>query len=121
MKRVMVVVVSSVLLFISCSKDSGTSNNNPTNPTTPNCTGVTVSYINEVSPIIQSTCATNSSCHGTGSTNGPGELTSYSKIRDTKDQIQSAVINGRMPKTGSLSTAQKNAIYCWVSNGAPNN
>jgi hypothetical protein len=26
-----------------------------------------------------------------------------------------------MPKTGSLTTAQKNAIICWIDNGAANN
>jgi len=26
-----------------------------------------------------------------------------------------------MPKTGSITTAQKNSILCWVDSGAPNN
>jgi hypothetical protein len=26
-----------------------------------------------------------------------------------------------MPKGGTLTTAQKNAIYCWIDNGAKNN
>jgi hypothetical protein len=35
--------------------------------------------------------------------------------------IKPAVANGTMPKTGTLTTAQKNSIICWINNGAPNN
>jgi hypothetical protein len=31
------------------------------------------------------------------------------------------VVSGTMPKSGSLSTAQKNSIICWVDAGGQNN
>ena len=120
MKKTAAFVVSSLLLFVACSKDSGT---NPTPPpTTPTCTG-TVSYSATVNPIIQSTCATNASCHGSGSTNGPRELLTYSQVFNNSGSIRTAVANGIMPKAGStpLTASQKNSILCWIDAGAPNN
>ncbi|MEJ0106233.1 MAG: hypothetical protein WDO19_28400 [Bacteroidota bacterium] len=35
--------------------------------------------------------------------------------------IRAAVASGEMPKTGSITTAQKNSILCWIDAGASNN
>src|SRR4030095_15161757 len=86
-----------------------------------NCSGPAKSFSVDVSPIIQSTCATGSSCHGTGSINGPGALTTYSAIANAHADIRSAILSGLMPKTGSLTNGQKNTIICWIDNGALNN
>jgi len=88
---------------------------------TVDCSGTAKSFSTDVNPIIQATCTTNSGCHGSGSNNGPGELLTYSEIFSSRSSIRSAVASGSMPKTGSLTTAQKNAIICWIDNGAPNN
>ncbi|HMK26016.1 MAG TPA: hypothetical protein VK483_08310 [Chitinophagaceae bacterium] len=74
----------------------------------------------DVNPIIQSTCAI-TGCHEAGSVNGVGQLTTYNDIFNHRNEIQSAISAGRMPKTGSLSTSQKNSILCWIQGGAPNN
>lgn len=79
------------------------------------------SYATDVSPVIQGTCAANSGCHASGSTNGPGALTTYSQVYNARVAIRAAVANGSMPQNGSLSNAQKNAIICWIDNGAANN
>ena len=48
---------------------------------------------------------------------------SYSKtikpILDLNCKI--SVLSGRMPKGKALATADKNALYCWIDNGAKNN
>jgi hypothetical protein len=107
-----VLTVFGVLFACSKSTDSTSS---------VDCSGTTKSFSSDVNPIIQATCATNSACHGSGSNNGPGELLTYSEIFNARSSIRSAVLSGSMPKTGSLTTAQKNAIICWIDNGAANN
>jgi len=113
------VVVAAVILgfLISCKKNS----DSPGNSTSADCTGPAKSFANDVNPIFQSTCATSSGCHGSGSSNGPGELIGYTKIFNARADIREQVSSGRMPLVGSLTAAQKNAIICWIDNGAPNN
>lgn len=105
------------LLFNACSKSSS---NSTTTPTTPDCS-TAKSFATDVAPIVSASCATNSGCHATGSANGPGALMNYTQIYNNRTAIRAAVANGTMPQGSSLSTAQKNAILCWVDAGAPNN
>jgi len=107
-------IASVFAVLYACSKSTDTA-------TTVDCSGTAKSFSTDVNPIIQATCTTNSDCHGSGSNNGPGELLTYSEIFSSRSSIRSAVASGSMPKTGSLTTAQKNAIICWIDNGAPNN
>jgi len=107
-------IASVFAVLYACSKSTDTA-------TTVDCSGTAKSFSTDVNPIIQATCTTNSGCHGSGSNNGPGELLTYSEIFSSRSSIRSAVASGSMPKTGSLTTAQKNAIICWIDNGAPNN
>ena len=108
------IVVTSICLLQACKK-SGESTNSV------GCGGTTKSYAVNVKPIVQTSCAFDSDCHGTGSTSGPGSLLTYAQIFNARSIIRSAVISGDMPKGASLSTAEKNAIACWIDNGAPNN
>lgn len=121
MKKHLIVSLFSVGIIVSCTKNnesSNTNNNNNSNTNT-TCTG-TKSFASDVSPIIQSVCAT-SGCHDAGSTNGVGPLTNYQQVFNARANIRSAVSNGTMPKNSSLSANQKNAILCWIDNGATNN
>jgi hypothetical protein len=120
-------IVLTVLCFIySCKKsDSGSGGggggtNNPGTPYTPNCSSAAIQFSANVMPIFQSSCAA-SGCHNSGSANGPGALTSYAEINAAKVQIRAAVLSGAMPKTGTLTSAQKNSIICWIDAGAANN
>jgi hypothetical protein len=99
------------LLIAGCTKDKENTNND--------CS-TTKSWTSDVSPIIQSSCAI-TSCHASGSANGPGALTSYQAVFNARTAIRQAVASGAMPKTGSLTAAQKNAIICWIDSGAPQN
>lgn len=104
-------LIATTVLIIACSK---------TSDFTPDCS-TSKSYATEVSPVIVSTCATNSGCHAAGSTRGPGALTTYQQVYNNRFQIRSSVASGSMPENGSLSASEKNAILCWIDNGAANN
>ena len=107
----------SILAFITaCTKSKDTEPNSNSN----DCATAAKTFATDVKQIIQASCAS-ASCHGTGSLNGPGELTSYARIFSARAAIRSAVSSGSMPKNGSLTTAQKNSIICWIDNGALDN
>jgi hypothetical protein len=110
------IIISSVFIIASCSK-SGSGGGG----TSLDCNTVTnKAFAANVNPIIQGSCAI-SGCHEAGSVNGVGQLTTYNDIFNHRNEIQSAISAGRMPKTGSISTSQKNSILCWIESGAPNN
>lgn len=116
-------IASALLLcsvIYSCSKD-GSSGGGGGGGSTVNCATITnKAFAADVNPIIQSSCAT-AGCHAAGSTNGPGALVTYLQISAAANSIKTAVSSGRMPQGGSLTTAQKNSIICWVDGGALNN
>lgn len=112
------VIMVSVLVAVSCSKDSGGGGGGG-NPL--NCSTVTnKAFAADVNPIVQSVCAA-VGCHAAGSTNGPGPLTTYTEVFNARAQIRPAIASGVMPQGTTLSTSQKNSILCWIDSGAPNN
>ncbi len=120
MKKILFVFGITGIIFISCSKSTektdGSTGGGGT--TTIDCTGVAATFSADANPIIQTNCATNSGCYCSGSTNGPGPLLTFAQISGNKAAIRSAVLSGAMPLGGSLSTAQKNTIACWIDHGA---
>lgn len=121
MKKSFLLSIVVFIVIASCSKSSSSTGGGGGGGSSTNCSGVASSFSANVNPVIQSTCATNAGCHGAGSPNGPGELLTYTQIFNARVNIKTAVSNGTMPKTGSLTTAQKNTIICWIDSGAPNN
>lgn len=114
---VLAITISFIVSAASCSKENGGGGGS----TTVDCNTVTnKTFTADVSPIIQNSCAL-AGCHASGSSNGPGQLTNYTEIFSARSSIRSAVSSGRMPQSGSLSSAQKNSILCWVDSGGPNN
>ncbi|HEY8897906.1 MAG TPA: hypothetical protein VIM79_23940 [Niastella sp.] len=114
-KKISIVLTGCIFLFCSCYNDKeeilyGASS----------CDGINASYSASISQIIQTNCAV-SGCHADGSTNGPGALTSYDKIRNAAVDIKSAVVTGLMPQGGKLTSTQIRTISCWVDHGAANN
>ena len=85
------------------------------------CSSANISFTNEVMPILRNSCAIGASCHGQGSINGPGELSSYAIARNAASSIRNAVHSGMMPQGSILPEAQKRAIICWIDAGAPDN
>ena len=119
-KNLFFIALTGILIF-SCSKSMQTNSSNAgSTTTTVDCTGVAESFAADVNPIIQANCAT-AGCHGAGSGNGPGPLLTYSQIFTARVDIRFAVSSGLMPLGGSLSTAQKNSILCWIDSGASSN
>lgn len=111
LKIIGILAFSFIIGFSSCESNDAD---------TISCDGVTVSFADDVLPVVQSRCAT-SGCHATGSTNGPGALLTYSQIFAARTAIKSAVASGSMPKGSSLSSNDKTSIICWIESGAADN
>ena len=77
---------------------------------TPDCSGAAKSFTSDVMPIMSGDCV---SCHS-----GFG---SFAGVAGDKSAIRSNIVSGNMPKGGTLTTAQKDAVVCWIDNGAVNN
>lgn len=86
-----------------------------------NCSLINAAYAADVSPIMQSSCAINSACHGVGSINGPGELLTYPQVQAASELIKIEVESREMPLGSTLSQAEIDKISCWVRSGSPNN
>lgn len=105
------IVTVAISSFVSCRK-SGSAY-------TPSCSGDAPKYTADVSAVIASDCNT-SGCHNTGSTKGPGALTTYAQVKNSMTAIRSQVVSGAMPKDHTLSDARRNLIVCWIDAGAKN-
>lgn len=113
MKNIITTVIFISLALASCQNNDAGDNIN--------CSGTEVLFASDVKPIIQSTCSSTTSCHATGSTRGPGALTTYNQIFNSRSSIKSSVASGRMPENSSLTSSQKATIICWIESGASNN
>jgi hypothetical protein len=111
-----VFIVLVVILANACKKDNGEDQGSGT----VDCGTITTSFSGSVSPLMGTSCA-KSDCHNSGSTNGPGALTTYTQIFNARTQIRTAVANGSMPRDASFTAVQKATITCWIDAGAPNN
>ena len=112
-KRALTVIIA-ICLVQACKKSD--ESNNPVD-----CGGSTKSFAVNIKPIVQTSCAFDADCHGSGSPSGPGPLLTYMEIFNARSEIRSAVVSGEMPKGATLTSAEKNAIACWIDNGAPDN
>lgn len=77
-----------------------------------------VSFDAQVKNIIQVNCV-KSGCHDGGST--LPNFSSLSIIQANAARIKTNVLNGSMPKDGTLTQTQKDLIVCWIDDGAPTN
>ena len=90
-------------------------------------TAETVSFANQINPIIQTNCVIvgDGGCHNGG--NGASlDWRVFSNFQshalNVKDRItRPANAAGHMPKIGSITDAQIRLIVCWVEQGAQNN
>ena len=124
--RYVIVMAIIMMTIIACSKSTETDAGSntvppPPSPTATSCASAPAKFSSDVSAIIQSSCAISSGCHGNGSTNGPGALTTFNQIKNAATFIKSEVVSKRMPLGGSLTNSQIQSISCWVDNGALNN
>ena len=113
LKRTLAIMIA-ICLVQACKKNNDGNNS-------VDCGGTTKSFTANIKPIVQTSCAFDSDCHGSGSVSGPGPLLTYTEIFNARSVIRSAVASGEMPKAATLTSAEKNAIACWIDNGAPDN
>jgi len=120
---ILIIVLVIVTFGQACNKGPENSQAviTPPTPTPSSCSSVPAKFSTEVNPIIQSSCAIGSGCHGNGSHNGPGPLLSFDQIKNAASSIKSAVVSKLMPLGGSLTMEQIQSISCWADNGALNN
>ena len=78
-------------------------------------------YSTDVKSIIDTNCAI-SGCHVSGGS-GTGNFTVFANVQASASQIKASTqgTNPSMPKTGSLTKTQIDAIACWVDDGALDN
>ncbi len=76
-----------------------------------------ISYKQSVEPIIMNNCAV-SGCHN--GTQFP-DFRDFANVQANKNRIKEFTQSGFMPQDGSLTTAEKEAIACWVDDGGLNN
>lgn len=118
MKKMLSLVACFVLIVVllnACKKDSANNDSG-----TVDCSTISTTFAANVSPLISSSCA-KSGCHATGSINGPGALTNYTQIYNSRVAIRAAVSSGYMPQDATFSATQKATITCWIDAGAPQN
>jgi uncharacterized membrane protein len=84
------------------------------------CTTISATYKNDVSPIMTNNCST-PSCHNSANAGGVTLLT-YDQTFAKVDRIkQRVLIDKTMPPSGALNPSEISIIQCWINAGAPNN
>lgn len=91
------------------------------------CSGEAVSYAQDVSPIISTSCAIvgDGGCHNGG--NGANlDWRVFSNVQSHATQMKDRITrtpgtSGHMPRIGSITDAQIQLISCWVDQGAQDN
>ncbi|AHF17778.1 hypothetical protein [Niabella soli] len=113
------VLLFALTVLSRCSGKKDSVSTNPPGGGT-DCSTIQAKFAANVYPIIQQSCQL-SGCHNNTDRAGGHAWTSYAEISASASLINSDVQSGKMPKTGSLTAAQKSIINCWVNSGALNN
>ena len=114
----LMIIATLIVVVVACSKPSNGNGGGSLPPSS--CNSISAKFAADVNPIIQNNCAIGG-CHGNGNNNGPGPLVTFDQIKNAASQIKTSVVNKTMPRGGTLSSAQIQAISCWIDNGALNN
>jgi len=109
--QVYLFAITFIMVVVACSKNAATDT-----PVATTCDANT-SFSKTILPLFNSTCNT-SGCH-----DGPNAaaLNNFQVVHDNASQIRASISSGRMPMGKTLAIADKNAIFCWIDNGAKNN
>lgn len=104
-------IITFSLFEIACSKSSNNTSN------LEYVCDSNISFSNTVKPILDHNC-NYIGCHDDQVITA---LNSYQVVHDGAAQIKLSILTGKMPKNRTISAADKNAIFCWIDNGAKNN
>ncbi|MEB2782544.1 2-polyprenyl-6-methoxyphenol hydroxylase [Algoriphagus persicinus] len=111
-------ITAFLLISISCSSES---EDRLPPPSSVRCEDSNASLSADIVPILQQNCAV-SGCHVDGT--GRADFTVKDNILQFSSQIRANTQSGIMPPASSgrsLSSEQKELIYCWVTAGAKDN
>lgn len=113
-----------VAVLLSCKKEKAAEEPQTQTPTASTCDSI--SFTNDVMPILASyNCGANG-CHSTSSAQKGIRLTNYTEVNAVNTtQLLGAIKqqNGYtpMPSGGSLTSTEINKIECWINQGKLNN
>ena len=115
-----VLILCLGIFAVSCGSDD------TVEPEGIDCTGINPSYMDDIKPIIDATCAL-AGCHVAGFVNG--DYTTYEGLKSKVDNgsLSRRVVEDKdMPPPDTsgpteLTTVQIQLIHCWIEDGAPNN
>lgn len=108
-QKLFITILSILALGCGCSKSS-------TDNSVSTC-DQNISYNKKIKHLFSTNCNT-SGCHDDVVITS---LSNYQTVHDGAVQIKNSILSGRMPKNKTLSAIDKNAIICWIDNGAKNN
>jgi hypothetical protein len=117
-------IVSVALCFLYSCVNHDLSEDEAAVPFVVDCTGATeYSYSEDIVDIINANCAV-SGCHD-GSTTLPN-WTNHETLADEGAEVQRRItlpLNHpeKMPRVGSITTEERQKLYCWIEQGALNN
>jgi hypothetical protein len=108
---------SALLLFVFLFVECVYHDLSVDEPPTFTCDAATISWQNDVLPIMQTSCA-QSGCH-----DGISRLdwADYDEVKEYANAIKQKTQDRSMPFDGPLPQDQIDIIACWVNNGALNN
>jgi hypothetical protein len=104
-----------LFVFVSCNKESNTTTN--TNNTISLCTK-TISYKNEIAPLINTYCV---GCHSSNQASGGINLSGYNNTSTHSTRSLNSIKNESMPPMGSFPDSLIKKLNCWINQGKLNN
>lgn len=116
MKKTTIFILFTLVLY-SCFNDNEEELYGPVS-----CDVSNVTYSNDVSAIINNSCAT-TGCHVSGGT-GPGNFTEYNQLKITVDNgtfENRVLIQKTMPPSTPLSDCELQLLQAWLDDGALQN
>jgi hypothetical protein len=124
----LVLICLSIFFFTGCYYDNFTELHPSLGDSGPCDTSKVMTYSSDITSILNNSCGTNNSCHGTSNTSGY-DLTTYGGVKATvqNNQLYSSItFDGTvssMPKGSSspISSCSISKIKKWIDAGYPNN
>jgi hypothetical protein len=106
------IIIFIITIFQTCKKDDLKNLD---------CSKVPSTYLSNIKPIIDTHCATSTSCHAAGSGRDYSAYAGLKNVADNGSLEKTTITDKSMPPSGALSLDDRKKIKCWLNNGSPNN